>query len=370
MSYQFKTYYQCGDKQFHNIFQAFREQEKTKHFPKFFLDHDLISVLSNAKKPKNLSREYIRDLMVSRLKHLRKKYNKLKIGYSGGTDSYTILRLCVDNNIFVDETITQMSSIRKDLRTNLEYYAGVSLAKKYEGTHIGKCTELHPTDDDLKFVDDPEWFYNEKICPGSNLPYRVYSTANIIEKAIGSDKDSIMLMGYEKPRFIAEDGKLYWTVIDSSIGEMMGQDNTVPFFLDKDNPELVMALAYATLEDLDMKKILSTNQLIGFHTQDHTTQIKLLDRCGFYKTPHHFINVGLMGKTTYSFNRKSQKFFAELRKHGKQDYIDKIFGTHKRILDRYRHLPYAIESKNNLVKSVVRYSQKIQVLPNAFGLAV
>jgi len=58
-----------------------------------------------------------------------------------------------------------------------------------------------------------------------------------------------------------------------------------------------------------------------------------------------------------------------LRKHGRQDYIDKIFETHKTILNRYGELPYALESKNNLVKSVVRYSQKIQVLPDQFGLA-
>jgi hypothetical protein len=367
MSYHFETYYQCGDKQFHNIFQAFREQKETKHFPKFVLDRDLISRIANAKKPKNLDSKYLRDLMISRLKYLRKKYNKLKIGYSGGTDSYTILRLCVDNDIYIDETITQMSSIKKDVRTNLEYYAGVSLAKKYEGTLIGKCTELHPTEKDLEFVDDPDWFYDDKIITGPTIPFRVYSTPNIIQQAIKSDNDTIMLMGYEKPRFLVEDGKLYWTVIDSSVGEIMGQDNTVPFFLDKDNPELVVALAYATLGKMDVNKALLNNQLIGFHSLDHKKQIELLDSCGFYKTPHHFINVGLLGKTLFNFNRKSQRFFSELQKNNKQDYIEKIYSTHKKISDLYSDLPYSVESHGNLVKSVCRYSQKLEVLPDGFG---
>jgi len=370
MSYQFKTYYQCGDKKFHNIFQAFREQKKTKHFPKFVIDQELLSALANITKPKTLDAKYIRGLMISRLKYLRKKYNKLKIAYSGGTDSYTIMRLCVDNDIYIDETITQMSSIRNNLRTNLEYYTGLQLAKKYEGTLIGKCTELHPTDADLEFVNDPEWFYNEKLITGPSIPFRVYSVPNMIEQAIGSEENTIVLMGYEKPSFLVEDGKLYWTQIDSSVGEMMGQQNTIPFFLDKENPELVAALAFAVLEKIDVNQALSKNQLIDFHFTNHKKQIELLDHCGLYKTPHHFINVGLLGKTVFNFNRKSQRFFNELQNNSKQEYINKIYDTHKRISDLYSDLSYGLEFDGNLVKSVGRYSQKLEIDQSKFGLVI
>lgn len=367
MTYFFKLYYQCGDKRFHNIFQAFREQKETKHFPEFVLDQDLVQILANFKRPKNLDKKYIRELMISRLKYLRKKYNKMKLGYSGGTDSYTILKLCMDNDIYIDETITQMTSIEKNLRTNLEYYAGITLAKKYEGTLIGKCTELHPSNQDLEFVNDPDWFYDEKKLRGPSIPFRVYSTQNIIDQAIGHENDSIMLMGYEKPRFLIEDGKLYWTVIDSSVGEMMGMRNTVPFFLDKDNPELVVSLAYKTIDNLDINKKLSKNQLIGFHTNSHAKQLELLDECGFHKTPHHFLNVGLLGKTTFNFNRKSQRFFEELKRHGKHEFIDKILDTHKRIFNLYGDLPHAIQTKGNLVKAVNRFSQRIPILQDKFA---
>ena len=73
MSYYFNSYYECGDKKFHNIFQAFQEQKQTKHFPKFLLDNDLVSALANSNKPKRVDGEYIRSLMISRLKDLRKK---------------------------------------------------------------------------------------------------------------------------------------------------------------------------------------------------------------------------------------------------------------------------------------------------------
>ena len=368
MPYFFNSYYQCGDKRFHNIFQAFREQKRTQHFPKFFLDEDLISALANFKKPNKLDAQSIRRLMINRLKVLRKKFNKLKILYSGGTDSYTILRLCVDNGIYIDETITQMTSIQNDLRTNLEYYAGVQLAKKYEGTLIGRCVELHPSEADLNFINDPEWFYDEKITVGPNLPFRVYSVPNMVQKAMGSDNDTIVLMGYEKPKFLVEDGKLFWTQLDSNVGEMMGQRNTLPFFLDKENPELVAALAYAALDKIDVDLTLSKNRLIGFHQLEHHKQIEILSHLGYYKTPHHFINVALLGKTMFNLNRKTQRFMKELQNNSKEWYINKIYETHKRISDLYSDLSYGLEYSGNLVKSVGRYSQKLEIGESGFGL--
>ena len=367
MSYNFNSYYQCGQNTYHNIFQAFRDQKSSGHFPQFMLDKDLVNSLTNIKRPRDTSIQHVRDLMVQRLKDLRKKYNKLIIAYSGGTDSYTILRLCIDNDIFVDETVTQMVSLTGDLKTNLEYQAGLELAKQHEGKQIGTCTELHPTESDLEFVDDPDWFYNEKIVAGSFLPFRVYSTPVIVDTAKRQQEDAIVLMGYEKPRLLIEDGKLYWTVTDASVGEMMGCTNTVPFFLDKDNPELVAALTYITIDNLNINDRLSTDQLIGFHTNTHQKQIELLDKYGFYKTPYHFINVGLLGKTKFNFNRKTKRFYQELQKLNRQDFIDKVFNTHKKIFDLYGDLPYAIEKSGDFVKSVVRYSKKIPILQDKFA---
>jgi len=367
MSTLFTNYYQCGNKQFYNIYQAFAHQKSTGHLPLYKIDQGLIDSISNFKRPSNLSIDYIQRLMINRLKKIRKKYRKMKIAYGGGTDSYTIVKLCIDNNIYIDEIVTQMVSIKKNIRTNLEYYAGINLVKKYEGTLIGKCTEIHPALDDLNFVNDPDWFYNENIVSGTNLPFRVYSLPTVINQALKDDKDAIVLTGHEKPTFLIENRKIHWCVIDSTCGEIMGTHNTVPFFLDKDNPELVVAMAYATLDNLDLNSMLSKDQLLGFGTFDVKTKLKLLNACGFLKTPHHFLNVGLLGKTKFNFNRKNQRFFNEIKKYGHQDYIDKIYKTHKRILNLYGDLPHAIETSGKFVKAIGRYSQKIPVLQDKFA---
>ena len=152
MSYYFDSYYLCGDKKFFNIYQAFQEQKTSGHFPTFVIDNDLIKSIGDFKRPKKCSRHALQDMMIKRLKQIRAKYGKLKLAYGGGTDSYTIVKLCVENDIYIDETVTLMCSLYGNLRTNLEPYAGLKSLKQYQGKQIGKITQIHPTVKDLDFI--------------------------------------------------------------------------------------------------------------------------------------------------------------------------------------------------------------------------
>ena len=367
MSYKFEQCYQCGDKQFHNIYQAFNHQKLTGHFPHFVIDENLVKALQGFRKPPNLTSSYIKGLMITRLKALRKKYRKMKLMYSGGTDSYTILKLCVDNDIFIDETITQMISMNNDIRTNLEYFTGLRMIKKYEGTMIGKVTELHPTDRDLDFVKDTYWFCDPIMVPGANLPWRPYSLRKMVRCAKDDDDlDTIVLLGYEKPRILVEDKKPYWVINDASCGEMMGSTNTIPFFHDKENPELTVALTYVMLDNLKINGYKS-GTLLGYHYFEKSTKMKLLKEYGFAASPHNFINMALLGKTMYNFNRKTKRFYEELRKEGKEDFIEAMFATHDRIIGLYQNVPHAIQIEGRTVKSIGRYSQKIPILQDKFA---
>ena len=366
MTYYFDQHYKCGDKKFHNIYQAFDEQISSGQFPEYMVDQELVANIKNIRRPKNLSKQYIRDLMVKRLKDLRKKYNKLKLLYSGGTDSYTILRLCMDNDIYIDETITTMVSINNNLRTNLEFFTGLKHAKKYEGTLIGKCTEIHNTIEDHKYVDDPLWFKDELLCSGCNLPWRPSAMPIMAKQAMNEGDDTILLLGFEKPKIVIEDGKLFWTVTDAGTGEMMGIKNAVPFFLDKDNPELTVALTYATMEIIDVKSK-GNNGSVSYQGVDDNTKKKLLDAYGFYITSNNFLNMAILGKEPYNQNRKNMRLFKELEKVGMTDYQDKHIQTHARIVELYGHLPHAIEKNGNLMKPIGRYSQKVPILQDKFG---
>ena len=88
--------------------------------------------------------------MINRLKEIRKNTGKLKLLYTGGTDSFTILKLCIDNDIFVDEIATYMASLTGDPRTNIEYLPGLEYAKKHEKKSIGSINIIDPTIQDME----------------------------------------------------------------------------------------------------------------------------------------------------------------------------------------------------------------------------
>ena len=366
MTYYFDQHYKCGGKKFHNIYQAFDEQISCGEFPEYVVDSQLVERIKNFKKPTNLSSQYIRNLMVQRLKYLRKKYNKMKLLYSGGTDSYTILRLCMDNDIYIDETITTMVSIKNNLRTNLEFHTGLKHAKQYEGTLIGKCTEIHNSIEDHNYVNDPLWFKDAMLCSGCNLPWRPSAMPIMAKKAMKEDDDTILLLGFEKPKIVIEDGKLFWTVTDAGTGEMMGIKNAVPFFLDKDNPELTVALTYATMQIIDVRTK-GQNGSVSYQGVDDATKKKLLDAYGFYMTSNNFLNMAILGKEPFNQNRKNMRLFKELEQAGVKDYTKKHIETHARILKMYGHLPHAIETNENLMKPIGRYAQKVPILQDKFG---
>tara|TARA_A100001015_G_C14991490_1_gene714154 strand:- start:41 stop:1135 length:1095 start_codon:yes stop_codon:yes gene_type:complete len=363
MSYKFEQFYQCGNEKFHNIFKAFEHQKQTGHFPKYFIDEELVQNISNRKKPKDISPKAIRKLIVNRLKDLRNKYNKLKIAYSGGTDSYTILKLCIDNDIYVDETITIMSSLYGNVRVDLEYLSGIKLAKKYEGTYIGKCVEVRPTINDIQHVNDPEWFFDERFVRGAYLPIRPYWLADRIDKEV-ADGDTVVLTGYECPKFIIENGIPNWYVDDKCTADLMGVENTVHVFLDKHNPDLVVSLAYASLPFMHGLK---EGQYFSHDFCDRKTKMKMLEAYGLEKSPNNFVNVATLGKKKYNYNTKAKYFLKELDTNGHSDYRLKYFNTHKRIVDLYGNLPHALNTDGVWMDPVGRLSQKIPILQDKFA---
>lgn len=357
----FNSYYQCGGKKFFNIYQAFHEQKQTGDFPSFVVDIDLIKNLGTFKRPKNNSRKYLQELMVKRLKEIRSKYKKLKLAYGGGTDGYTIVRLCVENDIYIDETVTLMCSAYNDLRTNIEPLAGLKSIRHYEGKQIGKITEIHPTEKDLEFVNKPEWFCDPSYVAGPNLSLRYYSLPHTINKSMSGEKDVIMLTGFEKPAIRMNNGKIFWYINDHGVGDQLGIHNTIPFFLDKDNPDLVVGLAYAYLDAYASVSNPKQGDYLTFESINKTAKSVVFDKCGYYKTPHNFINMHLLGKKHFDYHRKNIRFISECKKHGNEDYVKKMFESHSKISELFGDLPHAIETKNGLVKSVGRLGTQIEM---------
>ena len=361
MSYYFDTHYLCGDKKFHNIFQAFDEQKRSGCFPEFVVDHELITRLGKLERPADCSRSRLQKLMVGRLKELRTRYNKLKVAFGGGTDSYTIVKLCVDNDIYIDETITLLASQYGNVRTNIEPWAGLKSIRKFLGRHIGKITEVYPAPHEIEYANDPYWFLKLENCRGPNLQHRYQCFGETIAKSMANQTDSIMLTGHEKPYLRSQGGRLYWYVSDSGVGMVSGIENTIPFFIDKENPELVTTLAYAYLDAHTSKHKIKEGDYITYDTSQNRDKNQILEQIGFHRTPYNFVNWSLMGKAQYNLTRKDLRFHKECNNLGKSYIVKNILNTHQRIKKLYGNLPHALETNGELVKPVGRISQQIEM---------
>lgn len=360
----FDQCYECGDKKFYNIWQAFDHQHLTGHSPHYTLDQDFIASIKNIKRPINLNHQYIKNLMVNRLKQLRKQYKYLRLALGGGTDSFSILKYCVDNDIYLDEVFTHMVSINPNVKSNIEYLPALLYAEKHQRKQIGNVVRIHPTMEECEFPLQNGWYKNPNLIRGNHLPVRPSIPSQYYTKSKLPLDESVTIFGFDKPYVINENGTLYWMQMDSGIGEIMGCKNVLPLFFDKENPELTVSMTYALLENSN-----TDASFIGYDIQPKEHKLKILNAMGLESTGYHFIDHHLLGKSKYEFqNKKNMLYHAELKQHGRHDIIDAYFRTHKLIISQYQNLTHAIETlEKRVVKTVLRQSKKIPIYQHSFG---
>ena len=361
MANNFDQWYSCNQKTYHNIWQAFYDNKDAKeNYVDYHIDQELIGVLKNFKRP-NTSPIYLQKLMISQLKKLRKTYNEVRFLYSGGTDSYTILKLAIENDIYIDETITHMVSLTDNNRTNIEYLFGLNYAQNYVGKNIGKITIINPTLDDYYYLDNNNWLSNPNYVKGNPVYIRPCYFNQYLPST--QNKSSITIIGYEKPQLFKENDQLYWTLLDYPISECMDMPDLYFFFLDKNNPELVVGQNFALIDSLP--KI--TDGYFNFQTLNLNTPINLIEKIGLYSTNKRYIDKGLLGKKMFDTSIKNQRTIKELKKLGRTDILDKIKKTCNKVYNDLKHIPYSIEYQHGFVKSVGRFSQKIPIYQDSFG---
>ena len=364
-SHAFDQWYECGDKKFLNIFQAFDYQKKTNFFPEYRFDHEFIESIRNFKKPKNINHQYIKNLIVNRLKILRKKHKYLRLALGGGTDSFSVLKYCVENDIYLDEVFTHMISIDpNNIRLNIEYLPALRFAKKHLGKTIGTVNEIYPAIEDFEFVKKLDWFLDEKIIRGCQFPGRIVNLfVQCYKKTDLPFDDTLTIFCLDKPYLQNINGQIFWSQIDGTISEIMGCENTLPLFFDKENPELTVAMAFALLDHSD-----SSLPFIGYDTQPIEKKKAILHNMGLESTGHYFIDNHLWGKNPWDNETKKSKLaLQQLIDMGRQDIVDAYYDSIKICTLKFQNLPHAIDVKSNSIKTVKRYCQKIPIYQDSFG---
>lgn len=357
----FHQNYKSGEKIFYNLFQALDHSKQTGHHVHYEFDKQFIESISGLRRPTNISNQLIPRLMIKGLKQIREKNSKVRLALGGGTDSWTMLKLCIENDIYLDEVVSGLVSFSGNVRADLEYLPAIKYARQHQGDQIGVVKTISPTKESLNFINDPEWF---KKIGGCLLPIRPFFT-QLGESLMNTDSDFANITGLEKPTVLVKDGKPYFAQMDvKAIGEWMHIKNHYPLFYDKDNPELTVAMTYAfidSLPDLTQDGVYEYESIKEIKTKN-----KILELFGT-KVDKAWLNYHFLGKATFNLNSKARHFIKELPKIGKHDYINKWYDSMKVIHELYKDVPYGTESDGKNVKPMGRFSQMIPILSNGFG---
>jgi hypothetical protein len=184
-------------------------------------------------------------LLVKRAKQLRESYDYIRLFYSGGVDSQTMLETFLDNKIKIDEILVYRGSAFTDNLDDEPADAEVqnvaipflkSIEKKIPST---KITILESGASYLNKTLDEAYFYEE-----STFALRIWCERHLYKRApellkpFEKGQRHCDLRGGDKPKVFVEDGKYYMAMWDSSRVWDIGDKFLENFYLTPEIPEI------------------------------------------------------------------------------------------------------------------------------------
>ena len=168
-----------------------------------------------------------KELLKQRALQIRDKYKFIKLYFSGGQDSFTMLNAFVENGIFIDQININLFG-NENSRSNIEAneYAIPYIKKHFEFTNT-KITVLKNDFDYFNEYLGDKWLHTR-----TNLYLRHFNIPNI------RGKNYCNLFGFLDPSAYFENGKYYYSLWDGEIEELLGFRNCELFFSSEDLPDL------------------------------------------------------------------------------------------------------------------------------------
>lgn len=256
-------FYQFGDKKFFNKVLALIRATQANQFPEWNFNRQIFDSFDWTTEP-NTS---LRDLYKIRALQLREKYDYIRLEFSGGGDSTTVLHSFIANGIHLDEVIFRYPKTgdRNVSDDPFNYKPENTLSEfKYAAQPLLHWTSVHAprtkivihdyTENMLSREYEEEWVFNTKdyFQPGHCFKHDPFG---MIDHQLLADKGKkiCMLYGVDKPKICIKDSKWYLYFMDvmanhsnGSIGDYDNLSNEY-FFWTPDLPELISKQAHIVI---------------------------------------------------------------------------------------------------------------------------
>lgn len=224
MSSSIEWYWTCNNKKFKKKLDAVKESSLTGqmiyfHAPTIYNKHSLWGESALGWQ----------EILKQRALEIRQSYGYLRLWFSGGCDSTTMLDSFVKNNIFIDEIIIKREGIGEGNFEQDDY--AIPYIEKIK--HLIPNTKITIVNLDKNYLKS---FYREKDWWRYHIGYLSFRP---MDKSDSDDLQNIKhsainIIGREKPQLVFANGKWYAYFLDNKIWPLFSQEDTAINFYSDD----------------------------------------------------------------------------------------------------------------------------------------
>jgi len=242
----------------------------------------------------------LKELYRLRALQLRDAYDHLVLFYSGGVDSWNILKTFIDNNIRIDEIymfgafeaeekkISSLGYSRDPGYYTREIKQSLPLVKKLVADRNIKVNIFDWTKHILEAADDLDWIWTAGVrfdptCMVRSKFHKIFREHN---ELLHKGKRVGFVYGVDKPRLLRDDDNIYFAFLDvimttgtTSTNDILGEywENDEYFYWSPNLPELAIKQSHTVVKwlqsqsKIDLVKHMS--RISAFHDESYYTEV-------------------------------------------------------------------------------------------------
>lgn len=231
------AYWIVNNKKFKNRFAALDYAAETKQTIDFNFHRESFSSIDWAVEPS----ESWPNMLANRAQQLRDRYKYLRLWYSGGADSHTVLNTFIDNNIHLDEIITWRSSPTDefDSYSNTESNA-ISIPYLKSIKYIIPKTKIRVLDignkQYMNFYSQDAW--QRKTSFLELTPDSMAQLYEAFPMELDRTSNYCDIQGGDKPKIVRKDEVFYAPLVDTQFTININWPHCEDFFTTPNYPDL------------------------------------------------------------------------------------------------------------------------------------
>jgi len=338
LNYRFNV----NGKKFLNFFQAHDYGKINNSFVDFKLDKSDVESLLSVDVGK-LAHTDIRALFKKKLQWVRDNFKKLRLFYSAGIDSHTILQLSQEMGIEFDSVMIETCSLNNDPALDAEMEFGIKYA---EQTGVKNFEVIKPEIKQFERYLDPFWV--KDVCASELFGFRGAK----FDVALRDIEPMTCVSGMDKAwLYVSAQGKYYWVMTDHPYKQYMRFEHLI-FFADSNIPEVAVKQAYMVKKWLQERR----PNYRGLFTYDDGRMTSNVGKLTMEDRLSHLNAIGrtkplsrlqanpsIMGKRCPLYlNPKHQGVMRELELMGREDLVKAFYHSLEVVKDHYKDHNYCL----------------------------